>query len=309
MKLTNILSLSLAILSSGALFGSVYAATPADQEKLRIHTSIPKKANDSLFSYSPEWRIDDGELYRTTGMSFLNSSKVDNGVAVAKKLVTSVKDGMIQLDPHWRGINVTQPQDQPELVIANKAGYSLTNIIVKDYSNQALSYDLVEKTFKDAGVQVAIDLVFAADVEYLEGFSSKKAQTASQGDIEISVDQHKPIMIKTDGKTTRELEQEIAKQLTGASLSETSLFPHIINKDTRNNKAFDGSELQLINLNAKSITIDLRDPSLGVLTKFKFADENHSVNVAEPRFMAIVLGFLVLTVTGYFLYGNLKKRN
>jgi len=309
MKLVNSLALSLVLLSSGAPFQFAHAAsTPAEQDKLRIHTGIPQKASDSLFSYSPEWRIDDGELYRTTGISFLNSNKFDNGVAVAKKLVTSVKDAMIQLDPRWRGINITQPQDQAELVISNKAGYSLTSVMIKDYSNQALAFDLDGKRFNEAGAQLAIDLVLAAEVEYLENFSSLKDQTAAGGEIEIAIDQQAPVVIKTNGKTTKELEQDLAKHLAGASTSQSSLLPHIINKDTRNNKPFDGSEVQLANLAAKTLRIDVRDPSLGVLTKFKFPDENHSVKVSEPRTMAYGLAALMAGGIGYFMYISRRKQ-
>lgn len=308
MKLVNSLALSLAVLSGTVIQPVGAATTPAEQDKLRIHTGIPQKSSDSLFSYSPEWRIDDGELYRTTGISFLNSVKFDNAAAVAKKLVTSIKDSMIQLDPHWRGINIVQPQDQPELVISNKAGYSLTSVMVKDYSNQPLSFDLDGKRFNEAGAQLAIDLVLAAEVEYLDNFSSLKDQTASGGEIEIAVDQQAPVMMKTDGKTTKELEQDIAKHLAGAAMSQTSLLPHIINKDTRNNKPFDGSEVQLANLAAKTLRIGIRDPSLGVLAKFKFPDENHSVKVSEPRTMAYGLGALMAAGIGYFIYISRRKQ-
>lgn len=228
---------------------------------------------------------------------------------ITKKLVTAmVKDGMIQMDPSWRGITVTQAQDLAEMTIANKVGYSISTITFKDYTNQALKYDLGDRSFSSAGVQVAIDLVLAADVEYLDDFSSKKSQTASQGTIDIIIDDRKPIHIKTDGKTTRELEREIAGQLSSSQLSETPLYAGIIGKDTRNNKPFDGSELQLSNLAAKSIAIDITDPALGVLTKFKFKDENPSVKVAEPRFMLGILGGISLLALAYFWRKNKRKQ-
>jgi len=314
MKLINplVLALSFSLLSSGVFFQSAHAATTmADRDKLRIHTSIPKKTGDSLFSYTAEWRIDDGESYHATGLSFLNPAKIDGSTSsafISKKLVTAMKDGMIQLDPNWRGITISQPQDQPELAIANKSGYSLTSVTVRDYTNQALSYDLSDKSFSSAEVQVAIDLVLAADVEYLERFTAKKSQTASQGDIEIAVDGQKPIHIITDGKTTRELEKEIAGQLTSSYLSDSPLIPGLVSKDTRNNKPFDGSEVQLLNLAAKSIAIDIRDPALGVLTKFKFKDENRSVKAIEPRFMMAILALASILAVGYFWRRNFKNR-
>lgn len=306
------LAIAFSVLTTG-IFTSAgdVSAAPADQDKLRIHTGMPKKVGDSLFSYTVEWRKDDGKPYHATGMSFLNANKIDPEMPasqVTKKLVTAmVKDGMIQMDPSWRGITVTQPQDQAEMTIANKAGYSLSTITFKDYTNQVLKYDIDGKSFNAGGVQVAIDLVLAADVEYLDDFSAKKTQTASQGDIEITLDDQKSIHIKTDGKTTRELEREIAAQLSSSRLSETPLFAGIIGKDTRNNKPFDGSEVQLSDSSAHSVTIEITDPALGVLTKFKFKDESRSVNVVEPRFMLGVLGGISLLILAYFGYKNQRK--
>ncbi|MCQ8182499.1 hypothetical protein NP603_15360 [Methylomonas sp. SURF-1] len=312
-KLIHSLMLTLSLPACIAQFQPALAATTAaDQDKLRIHTGIPRRASDSLFSYTVEWRIDDGELYRSTGLSFLNASKLDHDnpqAYVAKKIWTAMKDGMVQLDPNWRGVTVIQPKDQPELVIANKAGYSLTNITFRDYSNQALNYELADKTFSADGVQVAVDLVYTADVEYLDDFTSKKAQTASQGEISIAIDGQNPIKIKTDGKTTQELEQELAGKLNAAKLAQTPLYPGMVSTDTRNNKPFDGSELQLLNLPAKSIAIDVSDPALGVLTKFKFKDDNRALQVAEPRFMLALLGLATGLALFYFWRNSNRKRS
>jgi hypothetical protein len=306
------LALSFSLFLAGALFQPADAATtPAEQDKLRIHTGMPKRSTDSLFSYTAEWRVDDGELYRSTGISFLNAAKIDSATPpaqITKKLITAMKDGMIQLDPNWRGVTLSQPQDQPELIIANKSGYSLTTITVRDYSNQAMRFDLADKSFNAEGVQVAIDLVLTADVEYLDGFSSKRSQTASQGEIDIAIDGEKPIHIKTDGKTTRELEQEIARELSSSHLSETPLYPGMVSKDTRNNKPFDGSEVQFLNLAGKSVAIDIRDPSLGVLAKFKFKDENFSVKVIEPRFMLGILALVSILAVVYFRLRSPKNQ-
>ena len=287
------------------------AATPAEQDVIRIHNSMPRRAQDSLFSYTAEWRIDDGELYRATGISFLNAAKMDAAAPVfllTKKIVTSMKDGMTQLDPNWRGIVVSQAQDQPEFSIVNKKGYSLTTVTVRDYSNQPLRFDLLNKKFNDDGVQIGIDLVLTADVEYVDGYTTKKAQYASQGEIKVTIDDKTPIEIKTDGKTTKQIEEELSRQLAGSQLSLKPLYEGMVTKDTRNNKPFDGSEVQLLNLAAKSISIDITDPALGVLVKFKFQDENHSVKVAEPRFMMGVLGIGSLLAVGFIWFRGRKKQ-
>jgi hypothetical protein len=267
------LALTITCFSAG-LFQPVSASTtPIGQDKLRIHTSTPKRNKDSLFSYTVEWRIDKAELFRSYALSFLNGKKLEgdgSGVMVAKKLVTAMKDGLIQLDPNWRGITVEQTPDRPAFTIANKAGYSLTNITIRDYSDQALGFDLVDKSFTEAGVEVAFDLVYTANVEYIDDFSTRSAQAASQGEIIIKIDNGNPIHIKTDGKTTATLEAEIAEHIGSAHLSKTPLFPVLPSSDTRNIKPFDDSEVQFLNLEGKSISIDVTDPELGVISKFKY---------------------------------------
>jgi hypothetical protein len=314
MKIKTPLHLALActLFSSAFAMPAAYAiaTTPAGQDELHIHTGMPLRTHDSLFSYTVEWRLDDGELYRSTGISFLNAAKIDSNsssAVITKKLMTALKDGMIQLDPNWRGITLTQTPDQPELIIANKSKFSLTTVTFRDYSNQKISYDLGKKSFQQDGVQIGIDLVYSADVEYLEGFTSKKTLSASTGEIEISLDDHKPLIIKTDGKTTKQLEEEIARQLPGAHLSGKPLYEGMVSSDTRNNKPFDGSEVQLLNITAKSITISVTDPALGVLTKFKFKDENYSVKIVEPRVMIGILGGGSLLAVAVIWFRNRKK--
>lgn len=302
--------LALTLLASSLAFQSAYAVTtPAEQNQLRIHSSLPKKTGESLFSYTVKWRQDGGKPYHSTGMSFLDANKYDESASaarVAKKLASSIKESMIRLDPSWRGLIVNQPQEQAEFTLSNKKGYALTSVVVRDYTNQAMSFDLVDKSFNAEAVQLAFDLVLAADVEYLDKFSGQKPTVASQGTVEIKIDDQKPIQIKTDGKTTREIETEIARQLSASTLSGTSLVISQIGKDTRNIKPFDGSEIQLLNLAAKSVSIDITDPSLGVLVKFKFKDANPGIN-SEPRFMLVILGLAGLLIGGYFWHRKTKK--
>jgi hypothetical protein len=284
------------------------ASTPANQDVLHFHTSLPKKSSDALFSYTAEWRVDQGEVFRSTGLSFLNAAKLDSSAtaaSVAKKLVIGFKDGLMALDPGWRGVTITQPDNQADITLANKAGYSLTTVTVRDYTNQALVFDVGQQPFATTGVEVALDLVLAADVEYIEGFSHVKGQTASQGTIELRIDDQKPIQLVTDGKTTQALESELQQHLTGALLSPTPLYPSMVSTDTRNNKPFDGSEVQLNHLAAHRISLDINDPSLGVLAKFKYQDDNRSNSVIEPRFM---LGALLVVSVGLVVLFWLRGR-
>lgn len=300
-------SLALPLLASSVFFETAQAATPAGQDQLRIHTGMPRRAADALFSYIAEWHVDNDKSYHANGMSFLNAGKIDNPEQVAKKLHTAMKDGMTQLYPNWRGITVEQTPEQPELTITNKAGSALTTVTVKDYSNMAVGFDVAGKNFGAAGVQVGIDLVYSAEVEYLDNFTAKKDLTASQGEIQLTFDGQPPIQIKTDGKTTRELEQELAKAIGSSHLSNTPLYTETIGKDKRNNKPFDGNELQLQHLAAKSITIDVNDPALGVLVKFKFKDAPATAQVAEPRATTSIVAVLAVAAAGFFWQKNRKK--
>lgn len=306
MKHLHHLVLSLACLSTLVPWQLSYAAaTPANQNQLRIHTSLPKKSGDSLFSYTAEWRQNAGKLYHSTGMSFLDANKQDpetGASKIAKKLSSAIKESMIQLDPNWRGINVDQTDELPEFIISNKTGYALTSVVMRDYTNQALSFDLMGKRFNTESVQIAFDLVLAADVEYLDKFSSQKPKTAGQGNIEIQIDEQKPVTIKTDGKTTREIETEITRQLAGSQLGETTLVTSQIGKDTRNIKPFDGSEVQLLNAAAKTVHIDINDPSLGVLVKFKFKDTEASSVSPESSHMSFWLAGLGIVLVGFWFY-------
>jgi len=303
MKFINRIPLALALLVSSLSFQPAYAVTtPAGQNKLRIHTSQPKKAGESLFSYTVEWKQDSGKLYHSTGMSFLDANKLNESTSaarVAKKLASSIKESMIRLDPSWRGLIVEHAQEQAEFSLSNKAGYAFTSVVVRDYTNQALTFDLAGKNFNTEDVQLAFDVVLAADVEYLDKFSAQKSKAASTGNIEIRIDNQKPIQITTDGKTTPEIEKEITQQLSTSKLSGTTLVTSQIGKDTRNIKPFDGSEVQLLNLAAKSVYIDITDPSLGVLVKFKFKDEVPSIST-EPKFMLLIFGLIGLLTAGYF---------
>ena len=100
-------ALTLSIFFSSALFQPAFAipTTTAGQDTLRIHTSLPKRPSDSLFSYTAEWRVDDGELYRSTGISFLNAAKIDSSTPsplITKKLLTAMKMGWCTRTPTAR---------------------------------------------------------------------------------------------------------------------------------------------------------------------------------------------------------------
>ena len=287
------------------------AATPANRDNIRIHTSTPKKNGDSLFSYTVQWRIDGSLTYESTGLSFISgpgSIKPTSDVEAAHKLVTALNDGMLKQYPSWSGAAPEQPAGKPEMTVSNKAGFAFTNLTYRDYSNQKLTYDMLGKSFSEARVVVGLDIVLAADVEYLGEFIPKDLKrVADGGTVEISIDGGKPVSIKTDGKSTEQIEKEIAGKLGSAKLSAKPVFPNTKDGDARNSKPFDGGEEQLTGLSAKSITIDITDPSLGILTKFKFPDDDKPIDVVGPFKTLVILG--VIGVLGWFGYTIYRDRD
>ncbi len=296
----------LCTLTFGAFSQPVLSApvTPAGQDKLHIQTDAPKKNGETLFSYTVTWRIDGGLTYRSTGLTFLHGPDMATATAakdVPDKVVIALNDAMEYLYPSWRGTLVEQVGDKNEVMLSNKQGFDFTELTFRDYSNQKLTYDLVGKSFSAADVGIAIDIVYAADVENIADFAPNKPKSASGGFVEVSIDGGEPVSVKTDGKSNSQIEQELARALAGkAQFSSTPIFPNIKDETTRNYKPFDGGEVQLLNLNAKSITIDINDPSLGVLTKFNFPDVNKPVDVAHK--LPYVIGTGVVVAIGLFVY-------
>lgn len=298
---TLLCTLAFGVLSEPVLSA---ATTPAGQDKLHIQTGAPKKNGETLFSYTVTWRIDGGLTYRSTGLTFLHGPDMATATqaeAVPDKLVIALNDAMEYLYPSWRGALVEQVGDKQEIMLSNQQGFDFTELTFRDYSNQKLTYDLVDKTFSAAQVGVAIDIVYAADVENIADFSPNQTKSASGGFIEVSIDGGEPTVIKTDGKTNNQIEQELASALAGnGAFSSTPIFPNIKDETTRNYKPFDGGEVQLLNLNANSISIDINDPSLGVLTKFSFPDTNKPVDIAHR--LPYLIGAGVVVAIGLFVY-------
>ena len=295
-------SLHLILLTYLLLSQSAFA-TPAGQDKLRIVTGTPRTKGESLFSTTVQWRLDSKNVIEATGLAFIkgpDTSKPDNDAKVATKIKSGLNDALAELYPNSRGIEVNGLKKQPELTISNKDGYSFTRITVRDYSNGNVNYDLVDKPFNTEGVGVSIDLVYSADVAYLDAFAPPKQDFASGGTIKISIDGGKPVAIQTKNKSTAVIEQELANAMSQANYSTASIIPHSKGGGKRNSKPFDGGEIQLLNLAARSFTIDLKDPSLGVLTKFKFKDATKPVDVASP--LKIILSLGVFGAFGYFVF-------
>ncbi len=297
------------LLTLAIILPSAVSALPEDHNQLRLVTGTPKKMSDTAFSYLISWRKAGSNIHRANGLIFINgadSKKSDTAIEVARKITKSLNAGVAIQSPHDRGANAKNSKNKAEVLVSNKANFDLAHITVRDYSNQRLHYNIPGKSFNSASVDVAIDLVYSAAVEYVDGFSSGIKHKAAGGLIKVIIDKNPAIEIKTNDKTTTQLENELAQALgSNAHFSSTPLYPNFVELRSKNYKVFDGGEIQLPLLNATSISIDINDPGLGVLTKFKFPDVNKPTDVVGN--MPYIIGFLIAGMLGFLFYSSKRK--
>ncbi|HHZ70670.1 MAG TPA: hypothetical protein EYN54_10450 [Methylococcaceae bacterium] len=303
-KISFVVFITTFLLMLSSSFHVAYGATPSGRDQIRVHTGEPGKPGDSLFSLTARWRIDGDVTYESTGITFVSGverPKPSNGPEVAKKLAIALSDGMIKQYPSWRGVDAVNVSGQPEMTVSNKEGFTLFKVTFRDYTNGKMTYDLHGKSFSAAKVAVSVDIVYSAAVEYLAAFADidEKTSGASGGGIDISIDGDQTISIATQGKTTAQIEQAIASKLSSGQISSSVLYDHTRDGDARNSKPYDGSSVHFLNLPAKSITIQVNDPSLGALMKFKFPDEDAPVSLVKP-IMFILLGGAGIALLWFF---------
>ncbi len=248
-------------------------------DELTIYTGTPKKNGESFISISGRWVMSDGLETGFTGLAFVNGPdqpKPDTGKTVAKKVAKSVARGMAYMRGSIRGITATviKDSDKPGYVIKNKKGISLSSLVIRDFSNDKFTVETGADSFSATGIQVAFDLaesdVVAQAVVNYSG--SGKTFRATGGGIDIAIGNKKPVTIKTANRTTEQIEQDLARGV-GGKFSSSSLFPVKTEKrDRKNIRPFDGGEVHLRSSSAKSFTIDVKDPSIGLITKYKFRE-------------------------------------
>jgi len=284
----------------------IASAAPKAENQLRIQTGTPKRTNETAFSSMVVWRKEQANVNKANGLTFILGSKAKKpttDVEAARKIASALNGGINYEAPHDRGTVAEFNKGKAEVVVSNRAGFNIIRFTTRDYTNQELQYNLPGKSFKDASVDVAIDLVYSAAVEYIDNFASNISLKPAGGSVTVTIDNNSPIIIKTDGKTTRQLETELAKALGSmANVSSIPIYPNFTQLKSRNYKAFDGGEVQLPLLNAKSITIDINDSGLGVLTKFKFPDINKAENESDNMLYLMIL--LIAASLGYVLYSR-----
>jgi hypothetical protein len=293
-----------ALLVSAMAFSGVAHALPAEQNQLRIQTSDSKRGMDTGFSTLTSWRKGAENLHRVNGLIFINGFESKNptsAVEIAHKAANALNADINYDAPNERGAIAEFTKDKAEFLISNRDGFDLAHITTRDYSNQKIQYDIPNKSFSSAGVNVAIDLVYSAEVEFIEGFSSGIHKKTAGGFVSVTIDDEPTIQIKTDEKSTEQLEKELVQLIGSKSqFSITPIYPNYVEERSRNYKPFDGGEIQLLNLNAKSITIDVADSGLGVLTKFSFPDANKPTDVANK--VPYIFGVLLTLFLGYLFY-------
>jgi hypothetical protein len=287
---------------------NIAAALPAGQNQLLLKTGTPKRSGSTAFSYLVSWRKGQSTPHRANGLAFINGSDSETAgtdIEAARKITKALNAGVAIESPHDRGAIAKNSKNKAEVLVSNQAGFDLTHITVRDYTNQDLHYSIPGKSFQSASIDIAIDFVYSAAVEYAAGFSTGIKHEAAGGIVKVTIDKNAPIEIKTDGKSTREIENELAQALGSiAQFSSTSIYPNYVELRSKNFKPFDGGEVQLPSLNAKSITIDVNDSGLGVLTKFDFPDVNKPTDGVGK--MPYIIGFLVVGILGFVFYTSKK---
>lgn len=307
-------ALSTAMLFTLTITSSLPAVSFAAEEgsdQLRLQTGMPKKIKETIFSSQISWKQEDGGHNKAKGLTYIdgsNTKKQTTDIEAAKKIAKSLNSGINYEPPHARGAVVKYTENKAEFIISNTSGFDLTRVIFGDYTNQKLQYNIPGKSFSAAGVAMAIDLVYSAEVDYIDNFSSNIVRETAGGAITVTIDNNTPIEIPTKGKNIRDLEKEIDKALGDvAHFSSTPIYPNIVELKSRNYKPFDGGEVQILNLKAKSITIDIADSGLGVLTKFRFPAVNAPEDSFEGSMMNLV-GFLLVAGIATVFYARKKSK-
>ncbi len=259
-----------------------HAAIPAGQDELRIHTGAPEKKGESIVSISVYWRMKDGLQTGSTGLAFIKGpdlAKPDDANSIAKRIGDSLISGMAYKRPSLRGLTADRIKDtkDPYVIIKNKQGIAFSQITLRDFTNQKFTVEIGGPSFSAKGIEIAIDMTDFASVAnvVINESAAKKTVRAEGGGIEISIGNEKPVKIDTRNKTLPEIERVIAAKLRG-TFSTTALYPARTEKrDRKNIKPFDGGEVHLGRISVKTITFNVNDPSLGVIAKFKFQDNEN----------------------------------
>lgn len=283
-------------------------ASPENTQQLEVQTSKSKRTGETALSYLVTWRKGESRLYNANGLTFISGTEMAEPTSssdVAYKLTKALNGAIDHDSPHLRG--ATAKNNQSTLTVSNRAGFDLTRITVRDYSNQELEYSLGGKGFDAAAVDIAIDVVYSAAVEYMAGFSKGIKNEANGGFISVTVDSNAAIKITTNGKTNAKIEKELASAIGAkAQFSSSPIFPNFEQIRSKNYKSFDGGETQISGLKARRLVIDVNDSGLGVLTKFDFTNVEKPVDMVNN--LPYIIGLLLASIFGYLFFTARKKK-
>jgi hypothetical protein len=258
----------------------VSAAVPAGQDELRIYPGDAHRPGESVVSISGRWATDDGLQTGFTALTFLNGPdrpKPDTAQSVAKKVAASVNRGMAELGGSLRGllVQLDKNAERPNFIIKNKEGYLLSKLTVRNFINDEYTSETGAESFGQQGIKISFDVAESAAVAKVVinySISDSKAFRAEGGGIDVTIGDGETATVDTKGKSTAEIEQALASKL-GGKFSSSPLFPDEREKvDPRNIRPFDGGEVQIESMTAKSFTVEVKDPSLGMINRYQFRE-------------------------------------
>jgi len=295
--------ISLIAASSAAL------ASPANTQQLDLQTSESKRTGETALSYLVTWRKGESRLYNANGLTFISGTETKEPTSssdAAYKLSKALNGAIDHDSPHLRG--AIAKNNKSILSVSNRDGFDLTRITIRDYSNQELEYSLAGKEFNEAAVDIALDVVYSAAVEYVKGFSKGVQKASAGGFISVTIDSNAPIKIITNGKTNEQIEKALAKAIgSGAQYSTSPIFPNFEQIRSKNYKSFDGGEVQISGLKARRLVIDVSDSGLGILTKFDYTGVEKPVDIVNN--LPYLIGLLLAGIFAYLFFFAAKKKD
>jgi hypothetical protein len=319
---SNRAALTALTLIAGFIALPAFGAISAGTSGLKITTGAPKRPADGMISINTQYRLEGDMTYESTGLVLgLGAAKKvpDTPLSLATQLSDAIMKSMAFQQPEWIGIESKQEKAPdgsplPEWFLLNKEGFALTRAVFRDYSNAKLTFAPLAGSFADADVQVGIDVVEAvsainpaeADYQHQVG---KEGTSGAGGGITITIGGGEPVQVETKGKTPEEIEKVLAEKLAsnGAETGGSPIVPDAEDQTMlRSIAPFDGSEVQFTNLQVQSITVDLNDPSFGVITKFRLKDPGGSASKTISNYLIPLL--VVVAFGAYFLKDRFLKK-
>jgi hypothetical protein len=302
-------------LTVGFIVPPTFGATPAGSDVLQITTGAPKKKGESIFSLTVQWRMDESMRYESSGLALAHGPNMphpDTAETLAHKLPVALRDAMEYQYENWRGVTMEQVMagetPQPQVLVRNNEGFNLTAVTLRDYTNEKMKLSTPKPSFAADEARIAFDIMEAYKVDVPEEFRFLKEEPgefrATGGTVTLTVGESAPAIVETKDKTPAEIEAMLAEKLAShnAGTSDESIVPNTIDANARNNPPFDKGELQLPSLQSNSVTIDVNDPSIGVISKIAYPDPGGKAASGTAAFIFQIISLIGVGVILYVLY-------